>query len=173
VGPRDPAEAKLCLRRLLADPEERVRRMAACGLALLKEVDPPVADGVLAGLAADDEDLRGEAFRAVSILGPAAGEGGAERVLALVDHWKYTWRVPTTLSLLGAPAVPALVVLLSHEKPRVRSAAASGLGRLGADAVLALPSLTATLKGDGNTNVRMAAKTAIGAITKKNRQVRR
>jgi HEAT repeat protein len=172
ISPRDPAHAKACLRNALADREERVRLMAACALAMLKETDPPIVDGVLAALVVEDEYLRGEAFRAIPKLGDAAGELGAERVLSLADHWKYTWSVPATLSRIGKPAVPALVVLLSHEKTRIRSAAAGALGQIGADAILAVPSLTATSKHDGNKQVRMAAKTAIGAITKKARHFR-
>jgi HEAT repeat protein len=172
VWPRDQITAKACLRQALDDQDDRVALMAACALSLLGEADEPVVDGVLTALASEDEDLRGEAFRAVSKLKEAADEVGAERVLALVDHWKYTWSVPMTLSMIGRPAVPALVVLLSHEKPRVRSAAAGALGRLGADAILALPSLTATSKGDGNKNVRLAAKNAMAAITKKGRHFR-
>jgi hypothetical protein len=172
VGRHNLTDTKVALRQVLTDREERVRLMAACALAMLGETDPPVVDGVLAALSAEDEDLRGEAFRAVSKLGPAAGDLGAERVLALVDHWKYTWAVPSTLSMIGPPAVPALVVLLVHPKARFRSTVAGALGRLGAAAALALPSLAATAKGDGNKTVRMAAKTAIGSITKAGRHFR-
>jgi hypothetical protein len=166
VGRHRLTDAKGAVRPLLTDREERVRLMAASALGLLGETDPPVVDGVLAALAVDDEDIRGEAFRAIPKLGPATGELGAERVLALVDHWKYTWGAAAMLSHIGAPAVPALVVLLSHPKARVRTAAAGALGRIGAEAAFALPMLTAMSKGDANKSVRLAAKTAIGLITK-------
>jgi HEAT repeat protein len=166
VNPRDRAEPVACLRQSLVDSEKRVRLMAACALAMLGEADPPVVDGVLTALAMpDEEDLRGEGYRAIPKLGPAAGELGAERLLALTDHWKYTWGAATMLSHIGAPAVPALVVLLSHPKIRVRSAAAASLGRIGPAAELALPMLTAAVKDDGNKSVRMQAKTAIRQIT--------
>src|SRR5262249_35158486 len=165
VGPRDPAPAIEMLRRALADRDERVALAAACALALLKESDPPVVTGTVAALAVPDDEVRGEGLRAVRVLGPAVGADAAERVLALVDHWKFGTMVPLTLGKIGPEAVPALTVLLNHRSAQIRSAAAAQLGNLGPRALAALPELEA-VRWDGNPTVRAAARQALRALAR-------
>jgi len=162
VNPRDPAATDV-LRRALTDRDERVVLAAACALALLKESDPPVVAGAVAALAVEDDEMRGEGLRAVLALGPAAGAAAAERVLALVDHWKFGARVPPVLGKIGPEAVPALVVLLAHPSPRIRSAAVTELGKLGPRAAVAVAELEARRR-DRDPIVRSAVAQALRAV---------
>jgi len=159
----EPGGSIAALRRALADPDERVALAAGCALALRKESDPPVVAGVVAALADPDDEMRGEGLRAVRVLGPAAGADAPERVLALVDHWKFGTMVPLTLGKIGPESVPALAVLLTHRSPQIRSAAATQLGKLGQRALAAVPELEARRR-DRDPVVRSAVGQALRAV---------
>jgi hypothetical protein len=163
VEPREPTAAVEALRRALFDRDERVVLAAACALAQLKESSAPVVAGAVAALAAADDEVRGEGLRAVRVLGPAAGTDAPERILALVDHWKFGSMVPLTLGKIGPEAVPALAVLLAHRSSQIRSAAATQLGKLGRRALAAVPELEARRR-DRDPVVRSAVGQALRAV---------
>jgi HEAT repeat protein len=163
VVPHDPVPVIDALRRALADRDERVCLAAACALALLKQTNPAVAAGAVAALTVEDDEIRGEGLRAVRVLGPAAGADAPERVLAMVDHWKFGTMVPLTLGKVGPEAIPALAVLLTHRLPRIRSAAATELGKLGPRARAAVPELEARRR-DRDPVVRSAVGQALRAV---------
>lgn len=163
VVPHDPSATIEALRRALADRDERVYLAAACALALLKQTNPPVVAGAVGALAIEDDEIRGEGLRAVRTLGPVAGADAAERVLALVNHWKFGAQVPQVLGMIGREAVPALVVLLNHPATPIRTGAITQLGKLGPGAVVAIPDLQARSR-DNNANVRTAARQALRAV---------
>ena len=68
-----------------------------------------------------------------------------------------------SLIQLGSDAVPALVVLLRHERPSVREWSAYILGAIGRPAEAAVPSLMETLS-DSDMTVRETARAALNAI---------
>jgi HEAT repeat protein len=68
-----------------------------------------------------------------------------------------------TLGRLGAPAVPALVPLLRHTDPAVRTTACQALTTVGPAARDAVPALGDLLK-DGDLNVRRTAVSALGRV---------
>jgi len=64
---------------------------------------------------------------------------------------------------MGPSAVPALTRALGDSSPRLREAAAYGLGMIGVVAAPAVPALT-DLLGDPDVRVQWAAVMALGAI---------
>ncbi|MBY0460672.1 MAG: HEAT repeat domain-containing protein, partial [Gemmataceae bacterium] len=65
--------------------------------------------------------------------------------------------------VIGAPMVPGLVGLLTHEKPRVRAQACMCLRNIGTRAKYAVPALVEALS-DGDSNVREQAAKALKDI---------
>jgi len=80
------------------------------------------------------------------------------------DNWNETRAgVAEALDAMGAAAVPGLIEALDNESWKVREEAAFGLGRLGGEALPAMPALIAALE-DKNFLVWEAVDGAIGTI---------
>src|SRR5689334_14055737 len=135
-------------------------RHAVVILSLVLAADPPAAEPVHEGkklsewvkqLEDKDPAARGEAGRAIGIMGPKAKAAVPALIKALKDKEASVrdWAC-YGLSNIGPDAkdaVPALEDLLLNDKERkVRSVAANALGSIGAAAKPAVPSLRKTLK---------------------------
>jgi HEAT repeat protein len=101
----------------------------------------------------------------VATVGLAAAE--IDRVLEDLRHPNEIVRVKAASTIgdfgPGAEVIPALVRALGDESPRVRSASARALGRIGSDGAAAVEALTARLQ-DEDAAVRSDAATALGRI---------
>jgi hypothetical protein len=87
----------------------------------------------------------------------------AELELSTLRELEKSTEAVTALVNTGAPAVPALVVLLADQRPELRRWAASILGRMGADAIDAVDDLMRALE-DADAEVRQRARAALDQI---------
>lgn len=146
---RSGTEALIAAR--LQDPSPPTRRS---GIWILQELKDPANLPALAAMIHDsDGDVRGAAITAISELkNPKALEPLLE---ALNDDYRENaYAAEDGLNDLGKEVVPALIQQLEHGKPKVRSYAASALGRIGDRR--ALPALRAALNSD-NQRLRYRA----------------
>ena len=148
---------------------ERTRAASALGFAAAEQRAPAAAVAAL-GTALRDryEPVRLNALYALGAAGAAAvpellpllAEGSdyfAHDPVLNVNH------VAEALTLIGEPAVPALVDALRAPQEHVRASAAYGLGEMGARAAGAVEALAAALD-DAAPAVRFHAISALGII---------
>ncbi len=81
-------------------------------------------------------------------------------LLAALESGKQITQASRALSLIGEAAVPALVALLTHNVPIVRTRAVKTLRQMGPRAKIALPALFAMVKDTDNSVRREAALAA-------------
>jgi HEAT repeat protein len=157
---RHPDAVARLVRALASDPDARVRREAARGLAAqARRLDarlfaragreylpddahvvdraplaPDAVDGLARAVTDGDPDVRAAAIRTLGEVGPAAARGGAA-LLERLDRATDVHERAETARALGrvgdAAAAPRLARALRDDaSPRVRAAAAAALGRL-------------------------------------------
>ena len=152
---------------------ERVAAVDALGQILRRRQGSPsteAIDALLRALKDSSDDVRLAAAAALSTEGvpPEALVPGVHEALhdtAHADVREFAARVLGTFGAArGQPAVDALTEALTDPSPRVRAAAAEGLGRIGAGATSAVPAL-ATLSRDTDVRSRVAALEALGRVT--------
>lgn len=75
-----------------------------------------------------------------------------------------SYRFQQALVKIGAPAVPALIQVLTNNDPDVRAEIIEILGSIGAEAKEAVPTIIMALRNDYSDKVRVYATLAIGSI---------
>lgn len=162
----EPGKARIILKRLIVDPEPRVKVQAA--RALWRQTGEtnealPVLVGQL-----HDYEVHWQAALALGDMGPAA-EAAIPALLDALEREAVhrPARTPASaavaLARMGPAAVPGLVRLLRHDKAWVRLGAATALAGHGPDARPAFDGLLAMLtEPDGET--RMVAAAALAAM---------
>jgi Uri superfamily endonuclease len=136
-------EAALALGRFGAAAAERLAAILASGDAdarwwatrALAEAGPEGVPVLTTALRDQDPDVRACAALALG----HTGDGSAADALAegLGDESAFVASVATdALSMLGEPAIEALVVRLGAEKPHIRLLAVRALGRIGSERVI-------------------------------------
>lgn len=93
----------------------------------------------------------------------AAQSGPALAAVLRGENWNLIGTAGDALALIGAPALPFVVPLLSDSDESVREQSMKVLAKMGAAAAEAAPQI-ARLVGDENWNVRLAATDALTAI---------
>ena len=162
-----PEAASACgdLHQRLRDKDSDVR--VACAKAVwMIQRDADASVPVL--ITALREPVSWEAALVLARIGPSASNA----VPALIERLKRE-KVPRplretcvaalALGQIGAASVPALIPILRHEDPRVRTSAALALGYVGAPAAPATPQLVKLLN-DPDGDVRRAATLSLGTI---------
>jgi len=154
------------LRTALSDTVPGVRVAAARSLfEIAHEVEDVVP--VLAGALPD----RDAGWRAAFVLGEI-GPQAAGAIPALIEALRREQgprplrEAPSSafaLGQMGVSAVPALIPLLAHETPRVRTSAAIALGFIGSRARAAAPDLARLMK-DKDAEARQAAVLSLSAV---------
>ena len=119
------------LKNVLAGADKSERSTAACELARLKVADQAVLDTLAQDIASDSWFVSSSA-RALTALGKDA-EPVLHRLLAALKSPK---RLPPRLAanaivVIGKPAVPGLIELLTHREARTRGLSARALGQIG------------------------------------------
>jgi HEAT repeat protein len=176
----------------LADPEPRVRRLAAGAVGRAGAGRPAAAQALEKALGDASHYVVQAAARALVLVGPEArvaiprlltivqgspasrldaivalgGMGpAAKSALPLLRAHvaEEPEAVTHALAQLGPTAIPALTAALAHADPAVRRAAAWALRYLGREAAPAVGKLAAALR-DPKAEVRNAAAQALGAI---------
>lgn len=133
-----PAVAPLIA--IVADATHGHRGDAILALSCLGEAAEPAVPLLLKTSSESQDPLRWDAGRALALL------RRSEAVTPLIATMTSEPRGHThsdALAIMGEPAVPALVPLLSHEHSWVRDRAAVALSEMGAEARDALPALRA------------------------------
>ena len=135
------------LGRLLADPDERVRRAA---ISALRQIDPEpeFALPALTRLLADANPA--VAAHAAEILA-GYGEQAVPYMIRALEHEDARYWACLVLSGIGpeaAPAVPALTVVLDSEEPETQHEAIMALAAIGPEAKAAVPALLEILKSE-------------------------
>ncbi len=149
----------------LGDPDTATRFRTLAALAAAGTVAKEAAPAVAALLRDPNRALRLEAAVAVAQIGASNGREEALKVLleSLNPGSPRATASPRVVEAVGrlgadaAPAVPALVRLLSGRVPTTRAAAAEALGAIGKPAKEAVPALEKLLKtGDGHGKAHAA-----------------
>lgn len=169
-----PEAASACgeLHQRLKDKHSDVR--VACAKAVwMIQRDAGAAVPVL--VAALQEPVSWEAALVLARIGPSASNA----VPALIERLKRE-KVPRplretcvaalALGQIGAASVPALIPILGHSDPRVRTSAALALGYVGAPAAPATLQLVKLLN-DPDGDVRRAATLSLGTIDPSRREL--
>ncbi|MDD1701963.1 MAG: HEAT repeat domain-containing protein, partial [Methanoregula sp.] len=143
---------------VLSDPSARVRSAAAEALGKL-HCDRAVS-GLAALLSDTDEEVRCAAAAALGVIGDIQAFAPLARLLT-DDYEKVRRAAVSGLAGLGGQAVPYLIKLLGHEKPRIRAGAATALGATGTPGACAP---LAALFTDTDQEVRESAARAVGSI---------
>src|SRR6266545_1753584 len=131
---------------------------AAFIAALVAEPSDRTAALVFADWLDERGDPRGPWMRIDEVrawMAPKYGNPIPELIAALTNGKRIT-DATRALALIGEPAIPELVALLSHKTPLVRSRAVKTLRMMGARAKSALPALMAMVK-DADYTVRSEA----------------
>ena len=160
--------------RILDDPAsaDRVAAADALGQILRQRQGPPstqAIDALLRALSDSSDDVRVAAAAALSTEGvpPEALVPGVHEALhdtAHADVREFAARVLGTFGAArGQSAVDALTEVLTDPSPGVRTAAAEGLGRIGAGATSAVPALV-SLSRNPDVRSRTAAVNALGSV---------
>lgn len=140
----------------LHDADSVVRRRAASLLWHLGDRHAP--DPLIAALQDDDAEVRIAAVRGLEKLGQERALAPIVAALAGCQDPTLRSAVASAMARIGAPAVDALLDLLSHSDAVVRAAAADALGKIGVPQ--AVEPLIAALN-DADPGVRAAAAYAL------------
>jgi HEAT repeat protein len=138
---------------------------------VLLQVDPKAAEkiGLDKATAADlpalrrvlNDLTRASAERTAAATALATlGKAGVPVLLAAFAEEQVARTAAKAFAKAGVVAVPALIEVLTHQKPQVRSTAADALGHIGPEASAAAPHLIRLLK-DNDRNVRYHAVRAL------------
>jgi HEAT repeat protein len=153
VGPKARPAARKLAEIMLRDPDETVRRDAACALGAWKPCDRETA-AALAVAMGDESDMVSEtAVKAATELLP--DDVLLRGLAAAVTDTRpaISSEAANALGQCGAEGRRLLVELLAHRQGATRSAAVLALRGAGPDAVDAVPALTAALK-DADAELR-------------------
>lgn len=127
----------------------------------LAAMGSPAVEPLIRSLSHEDYRIRANAAKAL-------GEIGDSKALeplcaAMTDEvWRVRVNAGWAVEKLGAPAVDALVSLLTSDAPRRREAAALGLGRI--QDLRAVPALRTAFSEDQDVLVRASAAWALGEL---------
>jgi len=145
------------LSRALGDADEDVRWKAAVGL---KRIGRPSVFGLVATLLTGKLHARQCAAWALGEIGDPAAAGALASALEEKDD-DLRWKAATSLTQIGAPALPALAKVLRSGSVETRRCAIWAVGKIGGTA--SLPALDQAL-ADKDNHVRAKAVVALGNI---------
>lgn len=111
----------------LAGDDRELRRGAVRGLGALGKDGGPEVPKLLAHL--DDEAIRYDVFRALGAIGPSAAAAVPKLVELIEKQASYRRDAFSTLSKIGAPALPRLLAIMQDKKRlnELRTAAANAI----------------------------------------------
>jgi HEAT repeat protein len=144
----------------LGDPLAQVAMDAGDALG---RIGKPAVPPLIRALKSSDPSVRAWAAYAVRKVGPEARDA-MPALAGLLRDDRTAAAAAQSLSVMGAPAVPALLEGLRNGSPLLREKAASALGDIGLGAETALPELRKLAEDDEPSAIRKAAKEAIGKI---------
>jgi HEAT repeat protein len=172
IGP-EAAEAVSALASKLDDPDHHVRSSAANALV---KIGPHSVPALVAAVRHHDRDVGFRVVDALGKIGPEAAEAASVLVNTLKhpDCYYFVNEVADCIAKIGANAVPALVDAVNDRSMDSRVIAPGGflntrviaagvLGRMGPDAVEAVPALISALS-DHSDGMRLRALEALGKI---------
>jgi HEAT repeat protein len=168
LGPTACAAVPLVIEALV-DKNRRVRAAAVRSLSQMGPSARAACPALARSLADTNETVRKAAAEALTKIDPdwASDNGIRDAVEALVERLKQSGDAGQTaaeaLVCIGSSCVPVLVNALAAEDRILREAAATTLGRIGAQAQSAIPALVSALQ-DGSGFVREAAAQALQKI---------
>jgi bilin biosynthesis protein len=127
----------------------------------LAEMGSPAVEPLIRSLSHEDYRIRVNAAKALGEIGDS--KALAPLCAAMTDEvWRVRVNAGWAVEKLGAPAVDALVSLLASDAPRLREAAALGLGRI--QNRRAVPALRTAFGEDRDVLVRASAAWALGEL---------
>jgi hypothetical protein len=160
----DDTETPKAARALLVDPDVRVRVYAAAILIPFKAATPAeMLPALCDALSLADDQVLAAATNVLAQLGPAAEPAVASLRDAVLVRAKPYLMAIDTLGKIGAPAVPALVEILSHGDVTCKWQTANTLGSMGEAAREALPALR-KVAAHPNTVLSSAARQAVAKL---------
>ena len=145
------------LSRALGDADEEVRWKAAVGL---RRIGKPSVFALVATLLTGKLHAKHCAAWALGEIGDPGGAGALAAALEDKDE-DLRWKAATSLTQIGAPALPALAKVLRSRGVETRQCAIWAVGKIGGEA--SLPALEQALS-DTDNHVRAKAVVALGNI---------
>jgi HEAT repeat protein len=158
-------ESVALLSGAMKDSDGEIRAAGVRGFARAEPDKGAATAGAIAMLADPDESVRRAAAGALGGLGEPARDSATAPLVALLDHDQDREFALDALRQLRIRTVPTLLPLLDHGDARVRLFACERLGRIGAAARDAVPTLQKLAQGDGQPDyVRREARRAVQQI---------
>ena len=166
----DPEAALKVLSGVLRDPTDSMEKYwATSQIEKIGVAAKPLLPDLISALKSDNTDMRGTSARALGVIGADIGEV-ILALEALLDDQIEEIRVNAAEALWRInrhpKSLPALQVALQNRDEWAARSAAEALGKIGPDAIVAVPALQAALR-DHNFRVRRAVRAALPKITGK------